>query len=196
MDRKHGSRPRGGLTLIELLLVLAVLVVIAGIAWPSVMRFAAERDLKEGAERVRSALANTRLRAVDSSTIWQFRFEPEGRQFVALPLELDVVLGEGGSAAAATALDVPPLGRLGEGVRFRADATMGQLQAGEVLPDDMLATVPNAGAASSAEWSPAVRFFPDGSADAAQFAIVAEDGKTIHVGVQPLTGAVVLSDLE
>src|SRR5207244_7163871 len=78
---------RAGFTFVELMLVLALLLVASSLVVPPVLRLMADQPLKEAAERARSQLANVRLKALDSSVAWQFRFEPGGRRYLWMPLE-------------------------------------------------------------------------------------------------------------
>lgn len=84
----------GGYTLLELLLVVAILVIFASAVAPTVVARMAEYRLKQAAETARFALSATRIHAIDVSSIYQFRFEPGGRRFLAVPTDNDV----GGSA--------------------------------------------------------------------------------------------------
>ena len=51
---------RSGLTLFEMLLVIAVLAVAAGLSWPSIARIYALQQIREGAEMVQVRLASAR----------------------------------------------------------------------------------------------------------------------------------------
>ena len=81
------KQARDGFTFAELLLVLALLLIVTGLVFPPVLRMMADQPLKEGAERARTKLANTRLKALDHSAAWQFRFEPGGRRYLWMPME-------------------------------------------------------------------------------------------------------------
>ena len=80
----------GGYTLLELLLVVAILVIFASAVAPTVVARMAEYRLKQGAETARFALSATRIHAIDVSSVYQFRFEPGGRRFLAVPTDSDV----------------------------------------------------------------------------------------------------------
>ena len=90
----------------ELLLVLAILVAVASAVTPTVVTRMSEYRLKQGAEVARSAMAATRIHAIDLSSVYQFRYEPGGRRYLAVPTDSDAV------AAAQTSKQSSPPGGL------------------------------------------------------------------------------------
>ncbi|GIS63558.1 MAG: hypothetical protein CM1200mP2_57830 [Planctomycetaceae bacterium] len=82
---------RRAVTLIEVLLVLSILVSLAALSYPSVDRMLDQLAMDEAVSPVRNHLAGTRFRALDAGLTWQFRIEPGGRRYVAVPYEFDEV---------------------------------------------------------------------------------------------------------
>lgn len=78
-------RARKGFSLAELLAVLAVLAILAGLAWPRLLGMLTRSELTEAGKRVRSALVQARLRAIESGQPWIFRFTPGTGRFEVLP---------------------------------------------------------------------------------------------------------------
>ena len=76
---------RQGITLLEILLVLGLLALAAGLSLPAIMGFVRDKALRSGADAVRSALQSTRLRAMERGEAYSWRFEPGGRWFAAVP---------------------------------------------------------------------------------------------------------------
>ena len=74
-----------GFTLIEVLLALAIIMTLAAVSWTPLLTSWSEHRLKAAAEDVRSVLAGTRIRSLESDTIWQFRYEPGGDKYVRIP---------------------------------------------------------------------------------------------------------------
>lgn len=68
-----------GYTLVEMLLVLGLLTVLAGLAWPAVLRMTSDQPLLEGAEQIRQFLAQSRELAVETG----------------LPVTVQAAIGEG-----------------------------------------------------------------------------------------------------
>jgi type II secretory pathway pseudopilin PulG len=68
---------RRGITLVELLLVLALLVVVGSLAAPAVTSSFASVRLRRAGDKVLACWAQARAKAVETGVPCQFRFEPE-----------------------------------------------------------------------------------------------------------------------
>ncbi len=180
---------RRGFTLVEVLIVLAVLAILAGIAWPAVVRFSGDQRIKDAAENVRKQLDATRYRAIDGGMTYQFRFEPDGTKFFAAPAEREglPVAAPTGLANAAPPQVFPSLrGELGSGLTF---AYAGNLRpAGERVGEEWLAGLPDGRKLAESAWSPAVLFRPDGTATGTAFRIADGSGRFVEITVRELTG--------
>ena len=175
---------RRGFTLIEILLVLAVLTVLAGVSLPAVLRFTAEQGVKDAAEAVREELDQTRYRSIKAGLVYQFRFEVNGRRFVALPFEQD-------AASVAQPATAPVLGRLFAGRLadgYSLAPLPGTSASAEMLPNTAFAGLPDAFLLAQAQWSPPFLFYPDGSASAAEMRLTGPSGRYMDVTVRDLTG--------
>lgn len=170
-----------GFTLLEMILALTVVVVLATIASPPIMRTWRDQRLAEATENVRSMLGGTRIRAVDNDETWQFRYEPGGTKFVRTPLTS--LEDENGETSTRSGRDTSTLP---EGITFETD------DAGTAPPLDqkLLDGLPNSGELSSASWATPVLFYSDGTASQAAFRIVDEYGGSREITVRDLTGAV------
>jgi general secretion pathway protein H len=135
-----------GFTLVELLVVLAILAVVTALATPSFSRTLASARLRTAASDVRTSLARGRALAVSAAKERTVAF--------------DLSRGEFG-VDNETARVLP-----------------GTIRLGAVLP----------GEERRERGSVRVRFFPDGSGDEAEISVTAEDGGTLRVTVDPLTG--------
>ena len=164
---RHGESSRSaGFTFAELLLVLALLLVISGLVLPPVMRMMADQPLKEAAERARSQIATVRLKALDSSAAWQFRFEPGGRHYLWTPQESNSPTSGGSGAgaannAAANSTMGPAFGELPKGINFVSDINGVPLTV-ERLPQAMVAGLSNGYEMAQVGWSAPMTFQPDG----------------------------------
>lgn len=193
---------RGGFTVVELLLVVAVLLVACGIVFPPVLRLMADQPLKEAAELARSRIARVRIKALDTSTAWQFRLEPGGRRFLWMPLES--VSANAGTAANSTAVtastsdsadSAPQFGELPKGVTFSADAD-GVPLAIEHLPAAMVAGLGNGYELTQVGWSLPMTFQPDGSSSDFELAVIDSRGLQIRLTIRGLTGGLTVSSME
>jgi prepilin-type N-terminal cleavage/methylation domain-containing protein len=77
-----------GFTLLEMLIVLAILAAVAAWTWPSMRRQMIDSELRDAGKQVRDQLARARHRAVDTGTLQQFRFQPGQRGFEVTVLPL------------------------------------------------------------------------------------------------------------
>lgn len=192
--RSPALRGGAGFTLLELLLVLAVLVTVVSLTWPSVVRYVREQDILEGAETTRAAAAGTRIKAIDTGLTYQFRYEPEGRRFVVIPFDPPETIAASSTVTDGSVSTFPVLsGQLSEECRFVVPAD--QPIVSEGLPPESFAGLPNAGELQAAAWGPPILFFPDGTAADATFGIVNEDELRLDLSVRGLTGTLSISPL-
>jgi len=183
--------PRGGFTLLEMLLVAALLVAVAGITWPMMLRVYDDLELKETAETVRIELTGTRIHAVDSGLIYQFRYEPGGRRWLVVPFEHDSTeLLEAGGNNSNDELEDALYREAGE---IPEDLAFESLESGDLsekIDDELLADLPDASLLKKTNWSLPLLFYPDGSATDAAFQIVDDKRQYIEISLRELTGAV------
>lgn len=209
--------PRRGLTLVEMLLVLTILVVIAAISWPGLQRAWVDHKIKEATEMVRTNLAKTRNIAVDAVLIYEFRYEPGGNRFLIVPHEPNGFLSEQGAQTQSDpqgqvnsqergansqgeAVGSDQLTRIAgmvrEGVRFTTvvedTASLGIPEIEQSVPvaDWQLEGLPMADELNGVTWSEPILFFPDGSAQQSRLRLEDESGQLMELSVRGLTGAV------
>lgn len=210
-DRLCAAGSPAGYTLLELLLVLAILVAVASAVTPTVVTRMSEYRLKQGAEAARFALAATRIHAIDLSSVYQFRYEPGGRRYVALPTDSDAVTAAQTSKQNAPNAGLPrsyvEYGILPENITFQAapsPASTGSIGArsdaqtpawSDKAWATALAQAPNASDFNSAAWSPPIVFRADGTAIDAAVNVVDGHGEGFQVKVRELTGEVSLGPL-
>lgn len=184
-----GPCARRGFTLIELLLVLAVLVIVAGMAWPVLDRLMTSERLARSADRVRARWTAARSGAIESGRILAFRYEPSGGCY-RLELQDDLTEDQDGPAEL-----LPPAVRklpidetLPDGIRFVAsadaelsDAVLDQLASGQ------------SGAPADATLSEPILFFPDGTCSGAHLSLADNHGWSVELRLRSLTGVVTVA---
>jgi len=211
-DTRGASR---GYTLLELLLVLAILVIVASAVTPVVVARMSEYRLKEAAETTRIALSATRIHAIDMSSTYQFRFELAGRRYLAVATDGDVVAntpsnsGQQSPAVGATKSGVER-GQLPEDISFQIATTPVPGNPGATTAPTTAAStpamtdmawsaavgkIPNAADYTSAAWSPPIIFRSDGTAVEAALDIVDKHGDGFHITVRELTGEITVTRL-
>jgi prepilin-type N-terminal cleavage/methylation domain-containing protein len=199
------TRRSFGYTLLELLLVVAILVIFASAVAPTVVARMSEYRLKQAAETARFALTTTRIHAIDVSSIYQFRFEPGGRRFLAVPTDGDVMTGTSPQTRSTA-----EYGQLPENLSFQVVTQQFPAGLSPTIPgmttgmpaastdsawSAAVARVPNAGDFRSVIWSPPILFRPDGTAMDAALNVVDQHGDGFQLKVRELTGEVFVTRL-
>ncbi|MFN0050668.1 MAG: prepilin-type N-terminal cleavage/methylation domain-containing protein [Planctomycetales bacterium] len=190
-------------TLFEMLLVLAVLTVVAGLTYPSVSALFAHHQLQQGAEMVAIRFSSARVYAVETGLTYQFRFEPNGRRFLVVPFDPEPDSPSTGTASGATNSGSAPVsqramrkvGMLPSVCQFEAGSNV--QDQGNPIPEDWLSGLPDAADYSGASWSAPILFHPDGTAANAEVTIRNSKNKQgVLLTLRGLTGAVAVTDIE
>jgi prepilin-type N-terminal cleavage/methylation domain-containing protein len=181
-NSKNRRRSQRGYTLLELLFVLTILVILAALALPRVMGMYESHQLQTAVENVRAHLAASRMRAIDTGLVYQFRYEPNGQRFSVTPFE------------AAEGHSLPTLeGTLPESFRF------------ESTDDDLISTLSQSSTSLTGESLAGsstlnqqllILFVPDGSATEATLDVVDEQNRFVRLSVRGLTGAVTVGGIQ
>ena len=204
-----------GFTLLEMLIVLAILAAVAAWTWPSMRRQMIASELRDAGKQVRDQLARARHRAVDTGTLQQFRFQPGQRGFEVTVLPLATLDCNTASTLTADASAVggalgttqqPQADRheLPEGVYFlsaaaAADETSiagfdsGTDPSDSAVEDNSSAppVEPTDLATNQADdiWSQPIVFYPNGRTTDATIRLANRTGAHLDVTLRGLTGA-------
>lgn len=201
-SRRKGCRRRTisgkyGFTLVEMILIMAVLVTAFAVSWPSLNRMYQDAQLRQGVDQVQVQLVSARVHAVDAGMIYQFRYEPGGRRFMIVPfdqeglLSSDLTLGTGGGGEVQSVWKCA--GIIGETLQFDASglgATASQ------VPIEWLNGVPNTDDFFQVNWSAPMYFNADGSSTGGTLDVFDSHGQFARISVRPLTGGVTASKVE
>ncbi|MEX2309553.1 MAG: hypothetical protein WD738_18270 [Pirellulales bacterium] len=174
---------RCGLTLVEVILVLTLLVVIAAVSAPLLEGTFSRAGLHSAADLLRGAWAKGRVAAMQSGQTYAFRFEPNGSRFqivalnaLGLPEVSELQPDIEGARQAVDLLRLPQT-RLPDGVIFAG---------GDVSTSArLLATLPEIG---EGPWSAAILFHPDGTTSDASVLLSNAGQTTVRVTLRGLTG--------
>ena len=178
---------RRGLTLVEMLLVVTLLLVVAGMSLPALLNGFRAHTLTHNVDLVRENAGQARVEAIESGLTYQFRYEPGRQNFVIIPHERDFVEPDESVRPRVHS------GAISEEVRFRIPA--GQPQTVERLDREQLGDLPDAWRLAQTTWSAPVLFFPDGSATESTFEILNEDNEFVTLAVRGLTATVSASEI-
>jgi type II secretion system protein H len=189
----HGRR-HAGFTLFELLLVLAILAIVLGMAIPALRRLARRSEVQDAARQLRVTLLQARLRAIESGVPRWFRYQRGASAWE--------VAAAGGANAGAAA----PAGAPEDADRPQAGAPRRPLAVAQTLPAGVRFLDPSADPARSAasgstgdeshtDWSEAVLFLPNGRADNARFRL-GNDQYWMDITVRGLTGRVQIGPVQ
>lgn len=202
------SRNPRGFTLIELVIVLAILAAVTSLAWPNLRRMSAKGQIQESGRQLRLALAQARLSAIEAGEMRLFQYQPETGMYRVIapppPEEDDATATAAVPAEDAFALDAEtddesaPVEQLPPGIVFLPP------DAGDEPPtlDDGASTVDSetlletGGADDAAAWAAPVVFFPNGRSTNVRFRLA--DGRRYYqdVYLRGLTGTVRLGAVE
>jgi prepilin-type N-terminal cleavage/methylation domain-containing protein len=197
---------RRGLTLLEVLLVLGVLVALAAIVWPATQRPLAGWRLRRAADVVRTAWTRARNRAISREQIVRFQYSPGGRQYLLVE-NVNPATAPAGDAIAQTPTAA---GASADGTSGDTSGNTAMSDSQCVLPEGVTflagqTLAPTGDATSSADasgGSPAdsgplqsIFFYPDGSASTARVVLVNEFGRSIEIMLRGETGVTTVGEL-
>lgn len=181
---------RRGFSLLEMLLVLAILAITAAVVWPTLANLYADSQLRNGAEQVRTGLLHARLRAIERGVVYHFRYVPGDRLYQVTPSDGSMAEGDAGEQR-----EQETVFALAVGLRFFGEAsgvTAGGPRAavGEGMNLPVGPVAGGAGSLGNVEWSAPIVFRPDGTADDASLVVASSDGGYVQLGVRSITGVV------
>jgi prepilin-type N-terminal cleavage/methylation domain-containing protein len=181
-------RPRQAFTLFELLLVLALLTVLAAVAYPSLDAMYGNFRVTAAADMVRAAWAQARAHAMNDGYAYRFSVVPGRGNYRVAP---DVADFWGGNGAPASALDPdnPPFvyeDVLPRSVRFRT--AKGGVETDLAGGGDSSSPV---GSVDPGSWTTIATFLPDGTArEDVELVFQARGARALALKLRGLTGVV------
>lgn len=197
---------RSAFSLLELLLVLAILVTLAAVVAPSLTGMLAERKLQRGADEIRIAWQRARLEAMKTGQAQVFRCMLGSREYSLQPwLGMDDMANAGPGATLMVGGGMAETSNVGGATVLQAvDAAS---QKAKTLEEGLSFATGNAemdsrsmqtlgamaaagmGGTGGTSWSSPILFYPDGSTSTAEIFVTDERGQLRSVRIRGLTGA-------
>ncbi len=174
-------RTRCGFSLIEILLVMAILVLVGALSIPAVQQSFSRQSLDKAADRVRVAMGQARVRAIREGEVYAVFFAEGGSWFNVAPfskVQDQVSLSsERQSLANERRQSNFENDLLPKGIRFAAGVVPVDARAAQSLGSDN----------GSGTIRP-VLFYPDGTSQDAKLVMQNEKGNYVEIQLRGLTG--------
>jgi Tfp pilus assembly protein FimT len=182
--KPNPNHPRAAFTLLELVLVLAILILIASLSGPALLRSIASTGLDKGCDMVRSEMARARVKAIKTGHVHALVFAPGGRGMAILDFD-NLAANQSLQRMDATQFDqstnlVSDDNLLPRGITFAA---------GEAISNSRSEFVTeNSKGGSSGSVRP-ILFYPDGTCQDARIVLSNTKGDVKQVVLRSLTGS-------
>jgi type II secretion system protein H len=185
-------------TLIEIMLVLAIMVVLAAVAAPALRGVMQDAALKNAADTVRIHWTKAHVKAMKTGRIQVFRFEQNGSRFTVQPWaaaddEVEAAPAVQGFGTAEEETASPRLDEskvtLPEGTQFVAGAAALEGRSQSIEKDIKDANK------FEADWSQPILFYPDGSSSDAWVIVAGEREVAIRVELRGMTGTTTIGEI-
>ncbi len=191
-DSRDFLSRRNAMTLFELLLVLVLLVVIASLATPLFESSFSSIRLRRGTDQVVACWSEARTHAIEAGRIYQFRFQPEGRNYRVDPwlggvdpdtLERDetITTNDQNTQEEIELADWKHAEALPEGIAFSTAESVATDELGQ-------RSVARLDLDQTTGWSAPILFFPDGSTYSASLLIKNKKKLFRRATLRALTG--------
>ena len=178
----RSTQNRTALTLMELLIVVAILSLVAAMAVPLVQRSFESQRVNKAAVLVRAAMNKARVKAMRSGEVYGFYYFPDSRQYRVAPFNSDTFESLKSRRRDEVVVDS------GENFDFGDDRLPQGIvfMDGEVLKDARSEDAIEDSSVSTRDVTP-ILFYPDGSSQSAKVLVRSEDEYT-EIHLRGMTG--------
>lgn len=190
--RANDPSDRLGFTLMELVMVMAILVLVAGLAIPMVSRSFTSQKLTKSVDLVRTQMNRARIKAMKSGEVYGFFYEPQGTTYRIAEFNAqaqDII--ENGSGNRNDDDEVQSNydfdgDRLPRDIKFVGHSIQDDARAKSVIAETNL---------DSGQLFP-ILFYPDGTSQNATLVLENRDGDLMSVILRGLTGTTRVRKIE
>ncbi len=209
VPRRKAAANYCGFSLMEMILVLALLMIVAALVMPPVVGSFGGQNLKDSAFLLQSELLRARTTAMRSGQTQIFRYEISGRMAEIEALEAGVkyviqpwrdlsdlvnaspetIQQDSSTNATIQSVDEITTGELPEGIAFVSSSVVSDTRSTEVERKM------HERATSATIWSQPILFYPDGRSSTAQVVLGNQRDQFIVIELRGLTGLAKVSDL-
>ena len=188
-------RPSRGMTLLELLLVLAVCVAAAAMVLPALRGPLENQRLRKAGDTVRAEWNRTRVLAMKTGRIQIFQCEFGTNRYVVQTWVAetddqqstnDSVSGFGTAKSGSAFNPIQQEKEIAEGILF---------QTGQAAEDSRGSSIVSQFGAANTQQSPPILFYPDGTTSTAKVVLANDRNSYLVVSLRGLTGVAQVSDL-
>lgn len=199
---------RSGFSLVELLIVMAVLAAVAGLVLPSMRGPLDKSRLTGAAKELQASLAKARSLAIRESSQVVFRYEISGDRYIierapdVLNTLITVLEDSSGATTTPSGLatesaeaPTPPLDETGESSLISMTLREGRLPVGVTFAEPVASAsvTSEPSVASLRRWSDPIRFEPSGRAQDATIRVAGQRDFVVDVTLRGLTAIAVYS---
>ncbi len=197
-QRKPAGRPRNrAVTLIEVMLVLALMVLFAATAWPLVERSLADQKLRDAADMVRAEWAQARAKAMSSGVAYRFCYTSEQQTYRLERCE-DVQASDSSSltqnSATSAASNANESLLPDDVVFFQGEVLDESAQTGAAQQNSESTQVDPRTMEDGLSDAPII-FYPDGTCSSARLVLRNEYDRAITVTIRGLTAISAICDI-
>jgi Tfp pilus assembly protein FimT len=179
-----------GLTLFEVLLVLAILVIMGSFTWPILRGTISREKLRSAAYQVRTAWARARIDAMNTGRVQRFTYDPQSGVY-----RVESGASDSDEEFYSSEQELPDQRpriyeeTLPEGVRFAA------LNAADDSRDTTTQQLPGGFGTTQETACRPLFFYPDGTTSTAQVTLGNTEGRGIVISMRGLTGVVNVGEI-